>query len=146
MINEYLLGAGYYPAKLTKLLGVGIKSRRNGRTDGYAGSAKIGGYKRRVLFYHVPFCWEIGRKGNKLRITFTMAGDFSVGEFVGVVDNELAICHPCCGFCEEAKEVVTGEVAVGVVGVCLEELGKDLVVAEEDFGRELHGVDTAITR
>ena len=40
---------------------------------------------RRVLFYHVPFCWEIGRKGNKLRIPFTMSGDFTVGEFVGVV-------------------------------------------------------------
>ena len=95
------------------LLGVGIKSRRNGR---------------------------------RLRITFTMSGDFAVGEFMRVDDNELAICHPCCGFCEEAKEVITGEIPVLPFGVRCLELGKYLVVGDEDFGGELHGVDTTVTR
>ena len=52
-----------------------------------------------------------------------MSGDFSVGEFMRVTDDERTICHLCCGFCEEAKEVVTGDIAVLPFGVRVFELG-----------------------
>ena len=54
----------------------------------------------------------------------------SVGEGVRVGDDELAHRDLRGGLCEEAEEIVLGEVAIGISCVRLEELGKDLVVAE----------------
>ena len=90
-----------------------------------------------------PFV-RILAKRNKL--TFSMAGDVTVRQFVGVGDVELFRQRdPRCGLCEEAEEIVLCETYVLPLCVRFFELGKDLVITEEDLSGKLHRVYTTVT-